>query len=285
MELLLEKFREKCRAAHAHTSFDPNKRGDQMVSDYSELLANDLEAVKQSNGDAQRYQEKFESLFSAWVSAKSNCFSVMITGASGFNNARHKKANDREDGSYKEFSTWREKALSKIKSNFRKETAGDPLEEAKSKLEFEQKKFDLMKAFNKVIRLKLSPEQKIEKLIEAGFSKENAEKAMQEDAHGFNSLFLANARNRVKSAQERVAILESKQALAEELPKQEIVSESGVKLVQNAEIDRVQLFFNGKPDPETITRLKKNGFKWSPSQGCWQRQMTENGIRAAKQFV
>lgn len=55
----------------------------------------------------------------------------------------------------------------------------------------------------------------------------------------------------------------------------------GVKLVQNTTLDRIQLVFDGKPDPVTIGLLKKSAFRWSPREGAWQRQNTNNGIRAA----
>lgn len=41
-------------------------------------------------------------------------------------------------------------------------------------------------------------------------------------------------------------------------------------------------FVNGKADDETRALLKANGFRWAPSQGAWQRQLTPNGVRAAK---
>lgn len=55
----------------------------------------------------------------------------------------------------------------------------------------------------------------------------------------------------------------------------------GVKLVQNTTLDRVQLLFDGKPDPETIALLKKSAFRWSPREGAWQRQNTTNGVQAS----
>jgi hypothetical protein len=55
---------------------------------------------------------------------------------------------------------------------------------------------------------------------------------------------------------------------------------NGVRVVQNWQEDRLQLFFDGKPESDMIAKLKKNAFKWSPSRGCWQRQNTNNAIRA-----
>lgn len=55
----------------------------------------------------------------------------------------------------------------------------------------------------------------------------------------------------------------------------------GVKLVQNETLDRIQLLFDGKPDPETIGKLKGEAFRWSPREGAWQRKNTNNGVQAA----
>lgn len=60
---------------------------------------------------------------------------------------------------------------------------------------------------------------------------------------------------------------------------------SGLQVVENAELMRIQLKFDGKPSAETITKLKSNGFRWSPSQGAWQRNLNSNGRYAAKRVI
>lgn len=50
---------------------------------------------------------------------------------------------------------------------------------------------------------------------------------------------------------------------------------------EDSEIMRVQFIFDGKPDAETRDMLKANGFRWAPSQGAWQRQLTPAGKAAA----
>jgi len=49
----------------------------------------------------------------------------------------------------------------------------------------------------------------------------------------------------------------------------------------NTEINRLQLFFDEKPNEVERNLLKANGFKWAPSQGAWQRQLNDNAIYAA----
>jgi hypothetical protein len=49
----------------------------------------------------------------------------------------------------------------------------------------------------------------------------------------------------------------------------------------NTEANRLQLFFADRPDENRRAQLKHRGFKWAPSQGAWQRQLTANAVYAA----
>lgn len=55
-----------------------------------------------------------------------------------------------------------------------------------------------------------------------------------------------------------------------------------VEIWQNVEQNRLQIIYPGKPDAETIERLKRNGYKWSPRNTAWQRQLTPNALRSLK---
>ena len=52
----------------------------------------------------------------------------------------------------------------------------------------------------------------------------------------------------------------------------------------NTELNRLQLFFDEKPNEVERNLLKANGFKWAPSQGAWQRQLNDNAIYAAERL-
>ena len=52
----------------------------------------------------------------------------------------------------------------------------------------------------------------------------------------------------------------------------------------NVDMNRLQLFFDEKPDDRKIANLKANGFKWAPSVQAWQRQLTDNAIYAANRL-
>ena len=55
----------------------------------------------------------------------------------------------------------------------------------------------------------------------------------------------------------------------------------GGRAEANEAENRLQLFFDEKPSDEQRKELKGHGFKWAPSQGVWQRQLTKNAIYSA----
>lgn len=58
----------------------------------------------------------------------------------------------------------------------------------------------------------------------------------------------------------------------------------GGAVKMDKEANRLQVFFDEKPDRETCSAMRHSGFKWAPSVGAWQRQLNDNAVRAAKQL-
>jgi hypothetical protein len=56
------------------------------------------------------------------------------------------------------------------------------------------------------------------------------------------------------------------------------------QIVYNYELDRLQVKHNTKPEMAMIDSLKHAGFHWSPSQGVWQRQLTNNAVYSVKRI-
>ena len=56
----------------------------------------------------------------------------------------------------------------------------------------------------------------------------------------------------------------------------------GGEVVINTDLNRLQIVLDGRPDDNMKQVLKSRGFRWAPSQGAWQRQLTDNAIYAAK---
>lgn len=66
---------------------------------------------------------------------------------------------------------------------------------------------------------------------------------------------------------------------------QKVTEFSGFKVVENFDMDRVQFVFPDKPSDEERALLKGAAFKWAPSQGAWQRQLTNNAINSARRII
>lgn len=58
----------------------------------------------------------------------------------------------------------------------------------------------------------------------------------------------------------------------------------GGEVKMDRQTNRLQVFFNEKPDRDTCSAMRHSGFRWAPSVGAWQRQLNDNTIWAAKQL-
>lgn len=94
---------------------------------------------------------------------------------------------------------------------------------------------------------------------------------------------LSNNNANIHRIRDRIAALEKEAQRAAENADAEPVEGDGYKLVENAELGRIQFLFDGKPDESTRALLKSHGFRWSPSQSAWQRMLNDNGRYAAQQ--
>lgn len=92
---------------------------------------------------------------------------------------------------------------------------------------------------------------------------------------------LSNNSANIRRIEARIKALEA--AAGRETRSQEF--EGGIALVENAEANRVQLKFPGKPSEAVRTKLKKAGFRWSPMAGAWQRQLNNRGVWQARELV
>ena len=59
----------------------------------------------------------------------------------------------------------------------------------------------------------------------------------------------------------------------------------GTTVIENKDWGRYQISFPGKPDSETISTLKHNGFRWSPSTKTWVCFNTANGEYSLKRVA
>lgn len=110
--------------------------------------------------------------------------------------------------------------------------------------------------------------------------KEHNKKARKENKEQYPAYVLPNLSGNIKSVKDRIERLKN-------LAKIEEIEEeiNGVVLKVDKEENRVRLFFPSKPSEEVRTKLKQNGFRWSPYNSCWQRQISEYAIYLAKEII
>lgn len=282
--LLLQNFKEKAISAHRWTSFSPERRGETMVNEYSAQLAKDLEELRAQNIDSETlaaYEQRYKSLFSAWLNAKSNCISAMITGPARFPIQKAEKANRSEQKHYDIFQQWREKAKKAIvKKTQPEKTYNSEIERYKQELDGMRKNHELMKAGNIAIKKAHKDKTDISQYLinTFGIKPHMIDWTMK---FGFG---LQNNNANMKRIEARIKELEAKEQNRQNEPEKEF-SFNGGKVVVNYEADRIQIMHDTKPGQDVITLMKKNGFKWSPFNKAWQRQLTANAIYVTKHLL
>jgi hypothetical protein len=158
------------------------------------------------------------------------------------------------------------------------------------KIDAAEKKQAFMKQANAAIRKIMKrtddPAQRITELAnELSINAVNAAHIMEPDCFGdagFPSYLLTNNNANIRRMKARIEDLKRVAVSRTQEPTEETTTDvPGVKLVRNHEGNRIQLVFDDKPEATIRTLLKQRGFRWSPSQGAWQRQLNHAGEYAA----
>lgn len=235
---------------------------------------------------AERYSKKMAEYYNKESSIGMMCPSVLISGAGNFP-TRKKERQVAAWQKNHEFYEYVQGILGKIENIlYGREIIKSDDERAIEKLE--EKLDDLkglqerMKAANKAIRMK-DTEAGNDLLREMGYSEENIKQLREPDyigRTGYPSYLLTNNNANIRRVEERLNRLKSVKEKGSSEQEYETF-----KVVENTEAMRYQIIFEGKPDADVRTLLKSNGFKWAPSQGAWQRQITTNGKYALNSVV
>lgn len=235
---------------------------------------------------AERYSKKMAEYFNKESSIGMMCPSVMISGAGNFPVRKKEKQVAAWERNH-QFYEYVQGILKKIEGilygkEIIKSDDERAIEKLEEKLEDMKNLQEQMKAANKAIRLK-DTEAGNDILREMGYSEEGIEELRKPDfcgRVGFPDYELSNNNANIHRVEERIKGL--KAAKERGSSEQEYKT---FKVVENTEAMRYQIIFDGKPDTEIRELLKSNGFKWAPSQGAWQRQLTANGKYALNKVV
>ena len=99
----------------------------------------------------------------------------------------------------------------------------------------------------------------------------------------FPAYELASIRGKIERTEQRLAELDRREQQAAE--PQTGTAFDGGQIVRNIDLNRLQILFDAIPGADTRAALKQNGFRWSPKNQAWQRQLTDNAERAARQVL
>lgn len=164
-------------------------------------------------------------------------------------------------------------------------SSDDPqaIEKLCKKLESLQNNQELMKAVNKIIKKNLQEVEKVEQIQALGLTEKQALEIMKPDFMGrvgFASYALSNNNQNINSVKKRIEYLKK---LGSQDSKTFLIN--GVKVVDDTKANRLKIFFDSIPTEETRTELKRNGFRWSPSNKCWQSYRGQYQTDRAKRIL
>ena len=285
---------EAARRANDMNSFRDYKAGS-ATAEYRRMVdaATEL-AERQKQRVDPMYHEKIDRLLeiycrklaenmNASYSIEARCPSILISGGGNFPVRKKERQNAARDRNLEEWN-YIQGLLDKIRSvGTGGISSDDPqaVEKLEAKLATLEKHQEMMKAANAAIRMK-DPAKGDAKLAELGYTPEDIAKLRAPDfcgRIGYPAYELQNNNANIRRIRGRIAELKKR---TESTP--EGWEFDGGRVVVNTAENRLQIIFDGKPNADIRTELKGEGFRWAPSQGAWQRQLTDNAMRAARRL-
>ncbi len=239
-----------------------------------------------------KYTKKLAFAINKHNSIECKMPSIMIAGPAKFNVRKKEKQNNARENFWKEYGdlfnedNYYFKKIRNLISN--KTIYSDntlAVEKLKTKIADLEEMQKVMKEVNAYYRkyktldgCELLNEQEIEKV------KTDMSYVTWYDSP-FPTYALTNNLAEIKRLKERVDDITRLKERAENQNTNKYIQIEGLKVVEDATDMRIRLIFDNIPSEEIRTILKSNGFKWSPKNSAWQRQLTDNGIYATKQVL
>ena len=295
---------ETAKRAFYNVSFRPEKRGEQAVGHYNEIVLRIADAVidqcktPEQQAIAQETFDKlytrFKRLFEDWLSAQGRCLSSVITGPANFPVRRAEKANTSEHNKMQRVLWFGDNIEKMVTKQLRKlvtpqQAQADDIAKLERNIKADTKRQAFMKAANKAYRAYIKKPEDAEKIFH-GFTAAEQEvikdwqPQYRYERAPFAPYQMQNNLANIKRMQERLAQLKAKQEKAETVGTKSH-DFGGFRVVENYEEDRLQLFFDGKPEAEVRDALKAHGYRWSPRNAAWQRKLTNNAIYSFKNHL
>ncbi|RGR32142.1 hypothetical protein DWY53_20925, partial [Phocaeicola vulgatus] len=278
--------------AYAWSSFNPEIRGETDIMIYGEELHNDLQLMPEEERDT--YIAAYRQKLSAQLSVLSRCANPMVTGRSGFDYYRQEKTNRSYQNCYEEFRNWRKKVLETIR---RKKEAARPEEEKQEKA-WQTLKRDIKSSADTIHGIDTGQCRGYSRALfvssilnKVSTLANHGEVEIVRRAVDFISEYNARVkkpvitpRNKFFQLPELAERMREKLKAMQSRENKEVPFEGGT-LVWNYGEDRLQILFDRIPEDSRRKELKSSGFRWSPKNKAWQRQLTSNALGAAKRLL
>ena len=267
-----EKLARRAKENMGFSEYRPNSATSEYNREMEEVTQRIEAAKTKVSEEAQQRLDNllnwYKSTYATWIN-KHNAngarhVSVMVAGASNYDMNGHRKYLSREGklmGEYQQLKDIDSKISSIVYGDkIIKSSDGNALEKLKEKLQKAQEEHQGYKDYNI--------------------------KARKEGKETHSTWVLSNSNQRIKAIKDRIAKLERLAATeTKEIEPSKETEINGIKIIDNAEANRLQIVFDYKPDADVRTILKKHGFRWSPTQGAWQRYRGLEAERIAKELV
>lgn len=281
--------------AFSGTSHTPEDRAAMYIRDYEKEIQEDLAGLPEN--EYETYIAKYREWVITLFAKQSRVMSAMIVGPAKFPTQKNKAAGDAYERAYQDFRTWRENFFKAVK---RRIEAAKPKEQRDDE-EWQGVKAMILRTAETIFGIDTRNEPyyrssfvtnlygRLETIAKNGKveiikksaelikelnqqHKENGGKAIFTDRHKFWKL--------VEKAEEMIAHQEENANREDET-----FELDGCTVVKNYEENRLQIFHDEKPAQEVINNLKKEGWRWSRNNGCWQRQLTYNACYSAARVI
>lgn len=286
------------RNAHQGTSFSPEERARQEQQDYYNDIKNvyNLFAGRVTPDKEALFMNELKAYIAANLSyrlgylySRSRVMSPMITGPSKFPTRRNEKHSRAYENKVQAFIEWRTRVIGRIGKALGLSSGTaissddkDAGEQLQTKIALLEKKQKRMKEINALWR---KGGGKPESLREAGVTDSERDEIVSHIKYGmadvpYPSWSLSNNNANIRRLKERLEALQKKRS---DHTTETTLKE--VRIVDNVEDNRIQIFFPGKPSENIRSELKRNGFKWAPPVGAWQRMRSSSATERATQIV
>jgi len=236
-----------------------------------------------------KYAKKLAFAINKSNSIEARMPSIMISGAGNFNYRKKERQNQARENFWKEYGDLFSDDnyyFNKIRNIITNKVIFSDDAMAIEKLEAKIDKLTELQNRMKNVNAYYKKHKSLDGCED--ISEHNARKLLQDLAdypylqQPFPSYELTNNNANIRRLKERVESLKKLKERANTESENKYIQVDGLQVVEDAEDMRIRIIFDNIPDEQTRTLLKSYGFKWSPKNSAWQRQLTGNGIYATK---